>query len=365
MPDTALPNMTLSVATSSRITVWVGRMNSRIVKEKMVVFRECHIHLSVTPSAHHTRADGQDDSELHPPAVSNCNKGAAGGPAPTGSDHKSAGAHESGNSSAHGSSGSDGSSASSSEEWLPVETCVPCAGAGAGAASSGGPSSASGPASAKPSSTGAATPALSGTTEVGMSQLQTGGSLAGGASAIAGSPTTAPKPGGDALVQKRQAKSIGGGEADAGEEGSSSSEGGGEKSEGGDEKSEGGGEKTVTKGDQCCFTTWTPAAGGAKVTGTGAATGTGLGAGKAGATSAPFSGMSVAAPSASKAVNGSGVAGAGNKTAGATNGTGNGTGNGTDSGAVSLHGEAIGMDGMGKLVGGLIIGLIGGGWLLV
>jgi hypothetical protein len=219
MPDTALPNMTLSAATSSRITVSVGLTNSRIVKEKMEVFQEYPTHLSVTPSAHHTRADSQDDSELQPPAVSNCNKGAANGPAPTGSDHKSAGAHESGNSSAHGSAGPSGSSAASSEEWLPVETCVPCAGAGSGAASSGGPSSASGPAS-KPSSTGAATPALSGTTEVGMSQLQTGGSLAGGASAISSSPTTAPKPGGDALVQKRQAKSIGGGEADAGEEGS-------------------------------------------------------------------------------------------------------------------------------------------------
>jgi hypothetical protein len=212
-----------------------------------------------------------------------------------------------------------------------------------------------------------------------MSQLQTGGSLAGGASAIAGSPTTAPKPGGDALVQKRQAKSAGGGEADAGregeadaggegdggEEGASSSDGGGEKSEGGDNKSEGGGEKTVTKGDQCCFTTWTQAGGAAKPTGTGAATGTGAGAGKSGATTAPFSGMSVAAPSASKAVNGSGVAGAGNKTAGATNGTGNGTGNGTESGAESWRGEAFGMDGMGKIVGGLIIGLIGGGWSLV
>jgi hypothetical protein len=212
-----------------------------------------------------------------------------------------------------------------------------------------------------------------------MSQLQTGGSLAAGASAIAGSPTTAPKPGGDALVQKRQANSAGGGEADArgegeadagaegdgGEEGASSSDGGGEKSEGGDEKSEGGGEKTVTKGDQCCFTTWTQAGGGAKATGTGAATGTGTGAGKLGGTTAPFSGMSVAAPSASKAVNGTGVAGAGNKTAGATNGTGNGTGNGTESGAESWRGEAFGMDGMGKIVGGLIIGLIGGGWSLV
>jgi len=197
-----------------------------------------------------------------------------------------------------------------------------------------------------------------------MSQLQTGGSVAGGASAIAGSPTTAPKAGGDALVQKRQAKSAGGGEADAGGEGDGG-EGDASSAEGGEEKSEGGDVKTVTKGDQCCFTTWTQAAGGAKATGTGAATGTGTGAGKAGATTGPFSGMSVAAPSASKAANGTGVAGAGNKTAGATNGTGNGTGNGTESGAESWRGEAFGMDGMGKLVGGLIIGLIGGGWSLV
>jgi len=295
------------------------------------------------------------------PSVSNCNDGGAGGPAPTGSDHKATSTHESGNSSAHGFSSSGGpsgsGSASSSEQWLPVETCAPCAGAGSGAASSGSASSGS----AKPSSIGAgSTPALSGTIEVGMSQLQTGGSLAGGAPAIAGSPTTAPQPGGDALVQKRQAKSAGGDETDTGGEGDGG-EDGTSSSEGGNGKSDGGGEKTVTKGDQCCFTTWTPAAGGAKATGTGTGTATGTGAGKAGATTGPFSGMSNTAPSASKALNGTGVAGAGNKTAGAVNGTGNGT----DSGAGSWRGEALGMDGVGKIVGGLMIGLIGGGWLLV
>jgi len=215
---------------------------------------------------------------------------------------------------------------------------VPCAG---GASSGTGHSSGSGSSHASATS-GSGSPALSGTTEVGMSQLATGGSLSDGASALAGSPTTAPKPNGDALVQRRQAK---------GTDGEDEGNGGGESS------SEGGGDKTVTKGDQCCFTTWTPA-GGVKATGTGIGTGTGA---KAGATTAPFGGMSNAAPSASKAVNGSGFAGGVNRTTGAANGTGNGT----DSGAGSWRGEAFGVNGISKIVGGLVIGLIGGGWMLV
>jgi hypothetical protein len=302
---------------------------------------------------------GQGDPPKPTAVPLNCNGGGPpAGAATTGSDHTSAGAHESGSNSssgAHDTSGSGSASgpASKSEEWLPVETCVPCAGAGASGASSG-VSSGSASGSAKSSATsGSSAPALSGTTEVGMSQLSTGGSLAAGASALAGSPTTAPKPGGDALLQKRQADGASGGEGDKGKEGDKE----------GSSSSEGGDNKTVTKGDQCCFTTWTPAAGGAKTTGTGSGTGaaTGTGAGKAGATTAPFGGMSGTAPSASKAVNGTGVAGGVNKTVGATNGTGNGS----DSGAGSWRGEAFGVDGMGKIVGGLVIGLIGGGWMLV
>jgi hypothetical protein len=166
-----------------------------------------------------------------------------------------------------------------------------------------------------------------------MSQLQAAGTLAGsGSGAIAG-PTAAPKASGDALAQKRQESGDGGKEAG----------------------SSGGGGETVTKGDQCCFTTWTSQAAG----GAGAAKPTGTGLAGAAATSAhPYDSMSGVSPS--KSLNGTGPGGV-NRTTGAANATGNDT----DSGAGSLKMDAFGVDGMGRIVGALIVGLIGGGSMLV
>jgi len=185
----------------------------------------------------------------------------------------------------------------------------------------------------------------------------------------AAGPTAPPKPAGDALVQKRQEKSDGG-EADkpAGEEPGSEGgekdsegekEGGKDESDGGDkgEETKGGGE-TVTKGDQCCFTTWTQAS--AAATGSAkSGNGTSLG----GAAGAKPTGPSGAVPSASGSKLAPGSGGV-NKTANAANGTGNGTGNSSDSGAY-MRMEVFGVEGTGRIVLGLVIGLIGGGWMLV
>jgi hypothetical protein len=53
-----------------------------------------------------------------------------------------------------------------------------------------------------------------------------------------------------------------------------------------------------------------------------------------------------------------------NKTVSAANGTGNGTGNSSDSGGY-MRVDAFGVDGVGRIVFGLMIGLIGCGWVLV
>ena len=173
-----------------------------------------------------------------------------------------------------------------------------------------------------------------------MSQLKTAGTLADSGSGVIVAPTAAPKASGDALVQRRQEAE--GGDAAKGEEKEGGSEGGGE---------------TVTKGDQCCFTTWTSQAAG----GAGAAKPTGTGTGLAGAASTsahPYNSMPGIAPS--KSLNGTGSGGI-NKTTGAANATGNDT----DSGAGSLHGDAFGVDGISRIVGALAVGLVGGGWMLV
>lgn len=189
-----------------------------------------------------------------------------------------------------------------------------------------------------------------------MSQLKTAGTLAGSGSGVIVAPTTAPKASGDALVQKRQETE--GGDAAKDEEKEGGSEGGGDAAM--DEEKEGGSEKggeTVTKGDQCCFTTWTSQAAG----GAGAAKPTGTGTGLAGAASTsahPYDSMSGIAPS--KSLNGTGPAGV-NKTTGAANATGNDT----DSGVGSLHVDAFGVDGMSRIVVALFVGLVGGGWMLV
>lgn len=206
------------------------------------------------------------------PAVSNCRAGSApageggGAASPTGSANASGsgsassptspGAGASGASSgspdAAGVSGASG--ASGSAALVPTETCVPCAGAGAsGASGSGGGATGAG-------GTG---PAVStGTIEVGMGPMTSeGGSL----SVAAGAQATASGSGGGDLLQKRQEEGAGGaasGSATSGSAGDASAATSGAAS-GASSGSSGsapasGAGPTVTKGDQCCFTTYLP-----------------------------------------------------------------------------------------------------------